>query len=93
MNTQRLLAWLPADQRKPLLQRLLIVWAVALPIAVATWVSHKGDGLPHRFDVSLVYAYAISTFIWLFTDVTRFVFKDFCMPKHPSIGRPRFTLS
>lgn len=75
MTTDRLFAWLPADQRKPLLKRLLIVWAVALPIAVATWMSHKGDGLQHRFDVDLVYSYAISTFIWLFTDVVRYPFK------------------
>lgn len=75
MSAGRLFAWLPTDQRKPLLQRMLIVWLVALPIAVATWMSHKGDGLPHRFDVSLVYAYAISTFIWLFTDVVRYPFK------------------
>jgi len=75
MTTDRLLTWLPANQRKPLLQRLLIVWAVSLPIAVASWMSHKGDGLPHQFDVSLVYAYAISTFIWLFTDVVRYPFK------------------
>ena len=75
MTTDRLLAWLPADQRKPLLKRLLTVWAVALPIAVATWMAHSSDGPPHRFDVSLVYSYAISTFIWLFTDAARFMFK------------------
>jgi len=75
MNTHRLLAWLPPGQRKPLLQRLLIVWAVSLPIAVATWMGHSSDGPPHHFDVSLVYSYAISTFIWLFTDVVRFPFK------------------
>ena len=75
MTTDRLLAWLPADQRKPLLKRLLTVWAVALPIAVATWMTHSSDGPPHRFDVSLVYSYAISTFIWLFTDAARFMFK------------------
>jgi LytS/YehU family sensor histidine kinase len=38
-------------------------------------MGHSRDGPPHRFDVSLVYSYAISTFIWLFTDVLRFVFK------------------
>ena len=75
MLFKNLLAWLPADQRKPLLKRLLIVWAVALPIAVTTWMGHKSNGLPHRFDVSLVYSYAISTFIWLFTDVVRYPFK------------------
>ena len=75
MKFESLLAWLPANQRQRLLQRLLIVWAVSLPIAVATWMGHASDGLTHRLDVSLVYAYAISTFIWLFTDVSRFVFK------------------
>jgi hypothetical protein len=75
MNTHHLFDWLPADQRRPLLQRLLIVWAVALPIAMATWIGHKGDELPHHFDVSLVYSYAISTLIWLFTDVVRYPFK------------------
>jgi signal transduction histidine kinase len=88
MTTDRLLAWLPADQRKPLLQRLLIVWAVALPIAVATWMSQKGDGLPHRFDVDLVYSYAISTFIWLFTDVSRFVFKGVLSAQAPTYWPP-----
>jgi hypothetical protein len=74
MHTHRLFQWLPADQRRPLLQRLAVVWVAALPIAVGTWVSLRGDGLSHRFDVSLVYSYAISTCIWLFTDVARFVF-------------------
>jgi signal transduction histidine kinase len=75
MRLNNLLDWLPPDQRKPLLKRLMIVWAMSLPIAVATWMGHSSEGPPHRFDVSLVYSYAISTFIWLFTDVTRFVFK------------------
>jgi signal transduction histidine kinase len=78
-----LFAWLPAGQRKPLLQRLLIVWSVSLPIAVATWMGHQSDGLPHRFEVSLVYAYAISTFIWLFTDVSRFMFKRLLRAQGP----------
>lgn len=88
MSTNSLFAWLPTDQRKRLLQRLLIVWAVSLPIALATWAGHKGDGLPHRFDVSLVYAYAISTFIWLFTDVSRFVFKRLLRASAPHYWPP-----
>lgn len=88
MSTYSLLAWLPADQRKPLLQRLLIVWAVSLPIAVATWMSHSSDGLPPRLEVSLVYAYAISTFIWLFTDVVRFVFKRLLRAQAPFYWPP-----
>lgn len=83
MRLQHLLAWLPADQRKPLLKRLLIVWAVSLPIAVANWMGRKGDGLSHSFDVSLVYAYAISSFIWLFTDASRFMFKKVLRAQAP----------
>ena len=88
MTPERLLAWLPADQRKRLLQRLLIVWAMSLPIAVATWIGHSSDAPPHRFAVSLVYAYAISTFIWLFTDVSRFVFKGFLQAQGPTYWPP-----
>lgn len=75
MNTNALLAWLPAQHRRPLLQRLMIVWAVALLIGLATWIGSRANGHPSAFDVSLVYAYAISTFIWLLTDLPRFVFK------------------
>jgi signal transduction histidine kinase len=88
MKFESLIAWLPADQRKPLLHRLLIVWAVSLPIAVATWMGHASDGLSHRLDVSLVYAYAISTFIWLFTDVSRFVFKRLLRVQAPHYWPP-----
>jgi signal transduction histidine kinase len=88
MNTHRLLAWLPPGQRKPLLQRLLIVWAVSLPIAVATWIGHKSDGLPHRFDISLVYSYAISTCIWLLTDVVRFALKRLLRAQGPFYWPP-----
>jgi signal transduction histidine kinase len=83
MNRSSLLNWLPADQRKPLLHRLLIVWAVSLPIAVVTWMRLSSDGLPHRFDVSLVYAYAIATFIWLLTDVVRFPLKQLLRAQGP----------
>jgi signal transduction histidine kinase len=75
MNTHTLLAWLPPHHRRPLLQRWLIVWAVAFLIGLGTWISSRASGHPSAFDVSLVYAYAISTFIWLLTDVPRFVFK------------------
>ena len=88
MKIQHLLAWLPREHQGPLLQRLLIVWAVALPIAVSIWVRHDNDGLPHPFDVSLVYAYAISTFIWLFTDVARFVFKKLLHAQAPIYWPP-----
>jgi signal transduction histidine kinase len=88
MTTDRLLAWLPADQRKPLLQRMLIVWAVALPVAVATWINHSGDGMSQSFNVSLVYSYAISTFIWLLTDVPRFAFKRLLRAQAPHYWPP-----
>ncbi len=75
MNTNTLLAWLPPHHRRPLLQRLLIVWSVALLIGLGTWNGNVAKGHPSALDVSLVYAYAISTFIWLLTDVPRFAFK------------------
>jgi len=93
MNLNHILAWLPADQRRPLLHRLLIVWAVALPIALATWMGHQSDGQPHHFDVSLVYSYAISTCIWVFTDVSRFVFKRLLHAQGPFYWPPALRAS
>ncbi len=75
MNTHTLLAWLPAQHRRPMLQRLLIVWGVALLIGLSTWNGNTAKGHPSALDVSLAYAYAISTFIWLLTDLPRFAFK------------------
>ena len=75
MNTKALLAWLPPHHRRPMLQRLLIVWGVALLIGLGTWNGNMAKGHPSALGVSLVYAYAISTFIWLLTDVPRFAFK------------------
>ena len=86
MNTHPLLAWLPADQRKPLLQRLLIVWCTALLIALGNWAAHEETH--QTFDKALVYAYAISTFIWLFTDVSRFVFKRLLHSQAPHYWPP-----
>lgn len=68
MNTATLI---PAGQGRPLLTRLLIVWAVALLIAGLTWTSREHG----QFDQSLVYSYAISTLIWAFTDLPRFVLR------------------
>jgi anti-sigma regulatory factor (Ser/Thr protein kinase) len=93
MIAHRLFAWLPAQQHKPLLQRLLIVWAAALLIAAATWIAHLSDGLPHRFDVSLVYSYAISTFIWMFTDLSRFVFNKVLRAQAPHYWPPAWRAS
>lgn len=75
MNTNTLLAWLPPHHRRPLLKRLMIVWAVAFLISLDNWNSNLAKGHPSAIDVSMVYAYAISTFIWLLTDVPRFAFK------------------
>ena len=75
MNTHTLLAWLPPQHRRPMLQRLLIVWGVALLIGLGTWNGNVAKGHPSALDVSMVYAYAISTFIWLLIDVSRFAFK------------------
>ncbi len=86
MNSSSLLAWLPADQRKPLLQRLLIVWCIALLIALGNWAAHEETH--QTFDKALVYAYAISTFIWLFTDVSRFVLKHLLQVQAPHYWPP-----
>ena len=88
MNASSLLAWLPPEHRRPLLHRLLIVWAVSLPIALATWIGRQSDGLPHHLDVSLVYSYAISTAIWLFTDVMRYLFQNTLRAQAPHYWPP-----
>ena len=84
MNLQQPFAWLPPAQRRPLLQRLLIVWAVALPIGLGNWFSHRTDAAHNSLAVAMVYSYAISTFIWLFTDVARFVFSRVLRTSGPS---------
>lgn len=64
--------FIPPDQWYGLLQRLALVWGVALVIAVLNYTQSSSGA---SFGVSLVYSYAISTSIWLFTDVGRFVFR------------------
>jgi signal transduction histidine kinase len=91
MNTHPLLAWLPVDQRKPLLQRLLIVWCIALFIALGNWAAHEETH--QSFDMALVYAYAISTFIWLLTDVSRFGFKRLLHAQAPHYWPPALRAS
>ena len=61
MNTPSIIAWLPPQHRRPMLQRLLIVWGVALLIALGTWNGNMAKGHPSAVDVSMVYAYAIRT--------------------------------
>lgn len=84
VNFHRFFAWLPPAQRRPLLQRLLIVWAVASPIGLGHWISHRGDAAHNSLAVAMVYSYATSTSIWLFTDVARFVFSGVLRTSAPS---------
>ncbi|WP_374354378.1 sensor histidine kinase [Limnohabitans sp.] len=75
---------IPADQVRSLLQRLAIVWAVALLISLAQWASHSQG----RLDQSLVYSYAISTLIWAFTDLPRFVLRRWLGAAPPTYWPP-----
>lgn len=62
---------IPAGQGRPLLMRLLIVWCMALPIAVITSIGQDHGQL----DQYLVYSYAISSLTWAFTDLPRLVLR------------------
>jgi signal transduction histidine kinase len=64
----RLNRWLPPETHRGLLRRGLIVWAVALGIAVMNWFNKPSFG---SVSEALVYSYAISTAIWFFTDPLR----------------------
>jgi len=64
--TTRLPTWIPPDARAGLLRRGLIVWAVAFFIGLYAY-SQKG----HSLSAAMVYSYAISTCIWLWTDALR----------------------
>lgn len=59
---------LPPETHRGLLRRGLIVWAVALGIAVMNWLNKSSFA---SFDRALAYSYAISTAIWLLTDPVR----------------------
>ena len=52
MTTHTLLAWLPPQHRRPMLQRLLIVWGVALLVGLGTWNGNMAKGHPSA-DVNL----------------------------------------
>jgi signal transduction histidine kinase len=67
-----LLRWLPPDSRASVARRALIVWCVALFIAVLQWIARPQE---HALVNSLVYSYAISTCIWFFTDPMRIVLR------------------
>jgi signal transduction histidine kinase len=71
---------LPADTHKGLLRRMLIVWAVALLIALAQWLSNSET---HALDRSLVYSYAISTSVWFFTDPMRIALRRWLRTEAP----------
>ena len=60
--------WLPPETHRGLLRRGLIVWVVALGIAVMNWLNKTSFG---SITAALVYSYAISTAIWLLTDPLR----------------------
>lgn len=77
-------AIIPVGQGRLLLQRLGIVWAVALLIGLAQWASHSQG----RLDQSLVYSYAISTLIWAFTDLSRLVLRRWLGAAAPTYWPP-----
>ena len=60
--------WLPPETHRGLLRRGLIVWVVALAIAVMNWLNKSSFG---SFTEALVYSFAISTAIWFATDPLR----------------------
>lgn len=63
-----LLSGLPAHSRAGVARRAFIVWTVALFIALFQWIASPQE---HPLAVSLVYSYAISTSVWMFTDPLR----------------------
>lgn len=63
-----LLRWLPPQSLPGVGRRGLIVWAVALIIAVFQWLTAPEA---HALLASLIYSYAISTSIWFFCDPLR----------------------
>ena len=64
---------IPKSERLALLKRLLIVWGVALVIALLQWVA--SGYASERLSVYLVYSYAISSCIWFFNDPCRYFFR------------------
>ena len=75
-----LLRWLPPDSRASVARRALIVWGVALFIAVFQWLTGPQE---HPLPASLVYSYAISTSIWFFTDPVRIVLRRWLHAEPP----------
>ena len=79
-----LLRWLPPDSRTSAARRAVIVWGVALLIAVLQWVARPQE---HPLRYSLVYSYAISTSIWFFTDPLRIVLRRWLNAEPPHYWR------
>jgi sensor histidine kinase YesM len=79
---------LPATERRALATRLLIVWALAFVIGLINWTHRLGMNESAKLAVALVYSYAISTSIWLFTDVARFAFRRLLHAAAPSYWPP-----
>ncbi|WP_374409700.1 sensor histidine kinase [Hydrogenophaga sp.] len=81
----RLFGWLPAGVRERTLRRLLVVWAVALAIALILW----GTGArTHPLDIALVYSYAISTAIWFLSDPLRIGLRGWLGVSAPHYWKP-----
>jgi hypothetical protein len=71
---------IPPEARRGLWMRGAIVLSVALLIGLLNWSGmNKGQAL----DVSLVYAYAISTCIWTLTDLLRFPLRHWLRSTSP----------
>jgi signal transduction histidine kinase len=79
---------IPATERRALATRLLIVWALAFVIGLINWTHRLGMNESAMLAVALVYSYAISTSIWLFTDVARFAFRRLLHAAAPSYWPP-----
>lgn len=71
---------IPEGAWRGLLTRGGIVWLFALFIALFNW---NGGSKGHSMDVVLVYTYAISTCIWLLTDVLRFPLRGWLQSPAP----------
>ncbi len=70
--TDTLLRWLPADSRAGVARRAVVVWGMALVIALFQWITRPQE---HMLDRSLVYSYAVSTCIWLLSDPLRILLR------------------
>lgn len=79
---------IPATERRALATRLLIVWALAFVIGLINWTHRMSMNESAKLAVALVYSYAISTSIWLFTDVARFAFRRLLHATAPSYWPP-----